>query len=250
MFSIGHILYIIFSNVLVVGLLLLFRRAPFFQREKVKNVTLFIMGLSCFLVHVSDLWLGLPLGMSAEEFDIGTILILSPCAASMWALMIVGFMAVTGRNNWFARWLAAAVAYVGLVGAVVTVVGSNFYNDWFVVKNLISHTILQLGCLYLFTGGFVKIRINNAIPVLAFAVVCAAIGGLDIPIAILLGIENANPMYILEPIRGIYPLYGIVMFGICFVAGLVFAGIWEFRVCPKQERFYRKDYWRRFFCGE
>ncbi|MDR1917697.1 MAG: hypothetical protein LBQ05_01790, partial [Christensenellaceae bacterium] len=79
-----HIWYITVSTIIIVGLLLIFRFAPFFQKERTKNLTIFFIALTGFLIHRSALWLGVPLGaVELDELSVGIIGINSPCAASL-----------------------------------------------------------------------------------------------------------------------------------------------------------------------
>jgi hypothetical protein len=250
-----HIWYIAVSTVIVAALLALFRFAPFFQKERAKNLTLFFIALACYLTHSSELWLAVPLGVvDIGDASLANIAIVSPCAAAMLAFLIVGFMAATGRGGYFGKWLAAGTAYVGFFGAVTTVYLSlfrtdvDFFADWFWTANMISHSLLLLGCVYLFTGSFIKIKCSNILPVIAFGLGCAAIGGVGIffEYFVFKAEEPENPMYMLRPIFGVEPFNGWVILGTAVGITLVFTLFYEFCFVKSRHRFYKnwtKDYW-------
>jgi hypothetical protein len=250
-----HIWYVIISTAIIVGLLLLFHFAPWFQKQRNRNLTLFFISLVCFLVHISEYWLAVPLGvLEFIDTDMGGLLILSPCAASMVGFLIVGFMAVSGRGGAAGKWLAVGVAYIGFVGAFSTVYLSpryaavDFFSGWYLASNLFAHSILLLGCVYLVTGGFIKVKFSNTLPTLLVGAIYYALGCVEILIfmALQMDYKYINPMYFFEPFGNIYPFFGIVLFAVAMGVTVAFTLFFEFCFVKKQSRFYKnwnKDYW-------
>ncbi|MDR1917982.1 MAG: hypothetical protein LBQ05_03270, partial [Christensenellaceae bacterium] len=169
--------------------------------------------------------------------------------------LIVGFMAVRGRGGVVGKWLATGVAYIGFVGAFLTIYLSpwyaptiNFFANWYIATNLLAHSLLLLGCLYLFIGKFVVIKVSNFLPILAVGAVFSAIGGLGVSLCLLFqwDLTQVNPMYIFQPFGDIYPLYGYVLFPLTAVAVVVWTLFYEFCFVKTEHRFYKnwtKDYW-------
>jgi hypothetical protein len=249
-----HLWYVIISTIIVAALLVLFRRAAFFQKERTKNLTLFFIALACYLTHSSELWLAVPLGaVEYRDASMANIAVLSPCAAAMLAFLIVGFMAASGRGGVFGKWLAAGTAYIGFFGAVVTVYLSllapgDFFKGWFNTANMVSHSLLLLGCLYLFTGDFVRIKFSNVLPVTAFGLGCAGIGGVGVffEYFVYKFDEPENPMYMLRPMLDIEPFNGWVILGMAVGITALFTLVYEFCFVESKNRFYKnwtKDYW-------
>jgi hypothetical protein len=250
-----HIWYMVISTLIIIGLLLLFRFAPCFQKERTKNLLLFFIALSSFLVHSSELLLAVPLGIiDFMSIDISNIAVISPCTASMWALLLVGITAVLGRGTAFFKWLAVGTAYIGFFGAVITVYVSvvmpdiDLFVNWFWTANVISHSLLLLGCLYLFTGRFIKIRVANTLCVAALGLCYAVIGGVDIFInTYVLKLDGLNPMYMQAPMRGIAPFNGWVILALAVAVTLIFAVLYELCFVKPEDRFYKnwrnKSYW-------
>jgi hypothetical protein len=250
-----HIWYIIISTIIIAAFLLLFRLAPFFQKDRTKNLTLFLIALTAFLMYRSELWLAAPLGvLEFRDVSITTIGVSSPCAASMLGLLIVGIMAVHGRGGIIGKWLAVGVAYIGFIGAFATIYLSpryaaiDFFTDWYMATNLFAHSILLLGCIYLITGGFIEIKVCNILPVLALGLLYILIGGIGILLCLMfrLDLHSANPMYFFEPFGGIYPLYGMLLYAIAAAFTVAVSGFYEFVFLKPSRRFYKnwtKDYW-------
>ena len=250
------ILYCIISSVFIAGLLVLFRFVPGLRSQRARNLMLFFVALAAFLVHTSELWLAVPLGVVAfSEVSLGGIFILSPCSASMWGMLVIGFMAVRGWGNVFGHYLAVGVAYIGFVGAFSTVYLStifgtdvNFFADWYMTANLISHSLLLLGCLYIVMADFIKIKVSNVFPVFLLGAVYHMIGGINILFFWAVGTDfvAVNPMYIFAPFGGVWLFYGYVLWAVATVFTLIVAIIYEFAAVKPQDRFYKnwtKDYW-------
>jgi hypothetical protein len=252
----NHILYGIISAVIIVGLLLLFRFVRAFQSQWAKNLILFFISLTTFLIHISEIWLATLLGaVNIADADIGGLLIMSPCSASMLAMLIVGVMAVRGRYNAFARWAAAGVAYIGFIGAFPTVYLSpvyaghiDFFVNWYMTANLFAHSVLMLGCFYLITGGFVKVKVANALPVLILGAAYYIIGGLDILLLLLFREDFVahNPMYFFRPFGDAWMFYGYVLWAVAVAFTCVITLFYELVFIKPKDRFYKnwnKNYW-------
>lgn len=122
------------------------------------------------------------------------------------------------------------------------VLNTNFGNtptlaDYGILKGMLSHSTMLLGCLYMLVGGFVKIRVFNAVSVtagLATFVLCGAgvnalyeFFGMEAPDGMWL---RSNPYFSFSP----------MVFGIVFVLLLFGAlALWEMRL-PVEDRWYHK----------
>jgi hypothetical protein len=172
----------------------------------------------------------------------------------MVGFLIVGFLAVSGRGKIVGKWLAAGVLYMGVIGAFSTVYLSpvyasiDFFSEWYMASNLIAHSVLLLGCIYLVTGGFVKIKFSNILPLFLLGCIYLLIGGLNTLFFMMLKLDYAgiNPMYFFKPFGDIPHLLGLTLFAIALAVTFVFTLLYEFLFIKPASRFYKnptKDYW-------
>jgi hypothetical protein len=247
MFSTTHIVYIIVSLVLTAGLL----TTAFYliKNEKAKRWMLISFAILTFVLHISIMWVDLFTYNSAQAPKY----VLFPmyfCNVCMYGLMIVAFLK---KESIAFKWLATFIAWGGVFGGLITIIGSDYlangFSGWENIKSMLSHSTLLLGCLWLFVGGFVKVRLRNILPWMAGMVFCTILTfSLNaIPIA---GQTRAlDGMYIWKPILDDTFLYGYVLMpaltGILLVVSIIF----ELIFVPKVERFYAdfgiKDYFRK-----
>ncbi|MDR0384347.1 MAG: hypothetical protein LBH47_03440 [Christensenellaceae bacterium] len=171
----------------------------------------------------------------------------------MWCLLIVGIMALLNRFGKVFNWLAAGTAYIGIIGALVTILGEPYldsqeaWGSWYLIKSAVSHTILLLGCVYILAGKFVKIRVHGVIPTFVLGLVYGVIGFIDILIFAAID-HDTNPMYIKEPIKsGMEPLYGWMLLIISVVIVFIFTSVWELCFYKKDERFYKNFHAEELF---
>jgi hypothetical protein len=245
MFNNWHICYIVISILVTIGLLFAFQFVPFFKKEKGRAWILFTIGAFCFLTHISIFWGDFVDNTGGVRSNSSALFIIYPCNASMVCLVILGIMAVLNKKGVVFKWLAVGTAYLGVIGALITVFGEPYlssaesWSSWMQVKSAFSHSFLLFGGLYLFTCKFFKIRLNNIIPIIAAGLVYGIIGLLDIWLFEAIDFST-NPMYILKPIKeDVGPLYGYVMFGIVILITAVFTMIWELFVYEHKNRFYK-----------
>lgn len=252
----SHILYSIISSIIIVTLLLVFRFVRVFRSQYAKNLILFFIAVITFVIHISEIWLATLLGIAdIVDVDIGGVLIMSPCSASMLALLVVGIMAVRGSYNMFARYVAAGVVYIGFVGAFSTVYLAPVYADhidffvnWYMTANLFAHSVLLLGCFYLVTGGFIKVKVSNILPASLLGASYHVIGGIDILLFLLAGVDFVayNPMYFFRPFGDAWLFYGYVLWPVAVAFTFAVTLVYEFIFVKPKDRFYKnwnKNYW-------
>ena len=234
-----HILYIAISLVLtVIALIGLARvRAP-----KAKVIILQTIGVITFLLHISIMWVDYLTNGSAGAPDY----ILFPinfCNFTMLLLLIVGF--IRNKEGVAFRLLGTLVAYGGIVGGIVTLCYPEFYiwqpdfSSWYILKSFLGHSMMPLGSLYLFVGGFIKIRVDNTL-YLAGGLFLTLIVGLAVnAVFAMCGLPEPNAMYLQKsPIAEVPFLNGYVIGMLMLALTFIFTVIWEFFACPKGYRWY------------
>ena len=69
--------------------------------------------------------------------------------------------------------------------------------DWGIFKSFISHSVMMIGSLYLFVGGYVKIRVFNLIPYSAGLIFTLFVGLAVNGLFAACGLEMPNAMFLL-----------------------------------------------------
>ncbi|MGN0812555.1 MAG: hypothetical protein ACI4MQ_03490 [Candidatus Coproplasma sp.] len=239
LFDLTHILYIIISIVLTVGLLVLFTR---FKSFKAKEIILLIIGIVTMVLHVCSIWVEFLMNGKAEISDYFLFPIYF-CNLLMLFLFICGI--IRNKDSVAFRWFATFTAYGSVIGGLISLFYPSYYLynptllDCVVIKSLLSHSTMLLGGLYLFTGGFVKIRVNNMLPLVAGLLLCGAIGFLTNLLFSVCGLEAPNAMYLqASALDGVpfFNAYGIALLMVILV--FLFTVVWEFFACKKGERWY------------
>ncbi len=242
MSDLPHILYTLISFAVTAALLLVFHK--YLTNEKHKKLVLQISALSTVILHYSSLYVDYFTTGSASVSNT-MILAVYPCNVAMWFLVIVAFIKDT--NGKFFQRLAEATFYLGLVGGVIGIVINENYianpnlADWEILKGLLSHSTMLVGCIYLLTGGYIQIRVDNLVSVTGMLLFLVLDGGIVIGLHKLFNLDPPNCMYLLENPLPALPWFNTWLIGVLGIL-LCFAvtSIYEQLALPKEERWYSK----------
>ena len=171
MFNMQHILYMAVSGGLTA--LLLFFAAKCLKTQRQKDRFLKLFAILTVLLHYSDIWV--------EYFRTGGyvyvtsvhILPVYPCNVMMWMLLIAAMM--ENKRCLLFRILSEFCFYGGILcGVLGIVLNVNYDNnptlaDYDVLKGLLSHSTMLLGCIYMKVGKYFAVRPSNAFSVAAGA---------------------------------------------------------------------------------
>lgn len=239
MFNLQHILYMIVSGVL--SALLLVLAARYAKTEEAKNAVLKFFAVITVVIHYSNLWVDYFVTGGEATIENNHILPVYPCNVVMWMLLAAALL--KDKKRLLFQLLGEFCFYGGIVcGIVGIVLNKNFGNtptlaDYDILKGMVSHSTMLLGCIYMLTGGFIRLRMFNTVSVtagLGTFVVCGLFvnwlyetNGMESPDGMFL---QSNPYMEVSPIvLGL--LVVVLMFGI-------FA-LLELRL-PKEARWYAK----------
>ena len=242
MSDLPHTLYTLISFAITAVLLIVFQK--YLTNEKDKKLVLKISAISTVILHYSSLYVDY---FTTGEATISNTMILAvyPCNVAMWFLVIVAF--TKDIHSKFFKHLAEATFYLGLVGGVIGIVINENYianpnlADWDILKGLLSHSTMLVGCIYLLTGGYIKIRVDNLISVTGMLLFLVLDGGIVIGLHKLCQLDPPNCMYLLENPVPALPWFNTWLIGVLGIL-LCFAvtAIYEQIVLPKEERWYSK----------
>lgn len=239
MFNTQHILYMIISGLLSIAILVL---AHIFVRDdKNKNRILKFFAIITVIIHYSNIWVDYFASGGNATVENNHIFPVYPCNVVMWMLLIAALL--YNKKSLPFQILGEFCFLVGTVcGIVGIVINANFGNtptlaDYDILKGMLSHSTMLLGCIYLRTGNYVRVRMFNIVSVtVGFAsfVICGAIVnrlydwfGMVAPDGMML---RSNPY-----IKGSTVALGIWAIIILFVI----LALWELRL-PREERWYSK----------
>ena len=242
MFNTTHILYMVISALITAGLLILFRYKV--KTQEGKNTVLKFFAIITVVIHYSSLWVDF---FKAGEAQVPSVMLLPiyPCNVLMWLLLICAF--IKNRESAFGKTLSEFIFWGGIVcGSIGIIFNENFGNtptlaDYDILKGLLSHSTMLLGCIYVLVAGFIKIRVPNVISVAAglgfFALDGFVINGLYS----VFKLDPCNSMYLLEPPFDSMPwlntlTIGLMGVSVCFVATVIY----ELLCLPEDERWYSK----------
>lgn len=229
----------VISSVATAVVLYLSRRLA--KTENVKNKILKFFAILTVAIHYSNLWVDYFASGGTATIENNQILPVYPCNVVMWMLLIAALL--RDKKSLVFQMLGEFCFYGGSIcGIVGIVLNVNFGNnptlaDYGILKGLLSHSTMLFGCLYMMVGGFIRVRVFNAVSVAAglgtFVLCGMAVNrlyehfGMTPPDGMFL---KSNPYTSVSPI-----VLGIVVVMLMFI-GL---SIRELRL-PKEERWYHK----------
>lgn len=199
-FDTTHILYIIISLLLTV--LLLFVAKKYIKSQKNKTRFLRFFSVATFLLHISIMWTTYLKGDTNYGFAYDNILFpIYFCNLSMYCLMICSLM---DTNKKYFPAFATFTAWAGIFGSLISLFYPDYYlhnptlKDWGVLKSMLSHSTMLVGCLYLFIGGYIKLDIKNLIYYSYGLVGCLIVGLFNNSFLAKFN-KEVNSMYLKEP---------------------------------------------------
>lgn len=242
LFDLSHNLYIIISGLITISLITL--SCFCIKKQKWKDVILKTSAILTVIIHFSSLYV--------DYFSTGYALIEStmilpifPCNIAMWLLVISAFW--KNKQSKTFSYIAEFTFYLGLVGGVVGILFNEIYSsnpnlaDWFVLKGLLSHSVMIFGCVYLLTGKYIKIRVKNLLSVFFGLLLLLIDGGIIIGLYNLANLSPPNCMYLLENPFPNLPWFNTYFIGIIsLIVVFCITTLFEQIALPKEERWYTK----------
>lgn len=239
MFNLQHILYMVISGLLSVVLLVLPRKLV--TDENTKNRILKFWAIVTVVIHYSNLWVDYFASGGTATVENNQILPVYPCNVVMWMLLVASLL--KDKKSLLFRILSEFCFIGGTVcGVVGIVLNVNFGNnptlaDYDILKGMVSHSTMLMGCLYLFVGGYIKIRVFNAVSVTAGLGTFVLCGMLVNGLYEAFGMEAPDGMFLRSnPYLSVSPMVlGVLLIVLMFI-GLA---LWELRL-PEEDRWYKK----------
>ncbi len=236
MFNLQHILYMVVA--FAISGVLLWLGKKYLKTDHGKNLAVRACAWVTVLIHISDLWIDFLKYAGAVEIPDNVLFLIYPCNICMWLLVLVSCMP---RNNVVYRLLSEFTCLGGTVcGIIGLVFNTNFDNnptllDYSVLKGLLSHSTMILGCIFLGVSGLVKIRVRNVLSVVTGLLLFLAVGFTVNSTFAKYGIEDCNAMYLQEPPFESMPWLNTAVMGVAGVlVALTFTVLFEKLVLRKK----------------
>lgn len=242
MFNTIHILYMVISAIITSALLVLFHLKARDEEQKIRILRFF--AIITVVIHISSLWVDF---FKTGEAIAQSVMLLPihPCNVCMWLLVIVSFY--KDKRSIVYKLLSEFTFWAGTVcGSIGIIFNENFASnptlaDYDVLKGMLSHSTMLLGCIYLLVSGFVRIRVSNVISVVAGLTLFVIDGAIINALYSIFDLPPCNSMYLLEVPFANMPWLNTLVIGIigslvCFAI----TAIYETITLPSGERWYHR----------
>ena len=223
-------------------ILILILAGKLIKTSKNKNRFLLFWAWVTFLTHISVMWVDYLANGSAQAPD-SVLFPIYFCNACMYTLMVVSLL--PNKKGKLFYYLATFVAYAGTFGALITLFESHYFADLTSAytfgnfKSMLSHSFMLVGCLYLFVGKYVKIKVSNLIPYAYGLLGCFVLGNFINWLFEANGLPNPNSMYLVKSALDSVPLFtGYFLAAVMVVLISLFTMIWEQFAYKKGQRWY------------
>lgn len=173
-FDTFHITYIITS--LVVTFLIIFLLNKYIRKQKHKDITLLLLGIVTFFLHISEMWIEFLKTGHASAAD-NILFTIYFCNLAMVLLLVTGLM--KNKSSRIFKYFAVTTAYASIFGSTISLFYPDYYIssevlNWHVIKSFLSHSVMLVGGIYLLTNKYFKIERANTkvydIGLLAFGI--------------------------------------------------------------------------------
>lgn len=243
LFDLTHILYMVISAIVSGGVLTLV--AFLLNGKEKKELFLKWVAIITVILHYSNIWVQyFGNGGSTDGLEGSHLFPIYPCHIMMWLLFIASF--IKNKEGTLFTMLAEFCFWSGIIcGSIGIILNENYANtpslaDWGVLKGLLSHSTLIIGCIYMRVGGFIKIRVFNVLSVAAGLCVFLADGIFANWLYKVCGLPEVNAMYLLYSPYPSVPWLSPMLMGVvaCTILFIVLA-LYELHF-PEEERWYNK----------
>lgn len=237
--STGHILYIIFSPI-VVGLICF--GGSFIKKQKHKDMFLAFWALTCFFIHISCCFTTMLANKESGGhwgyiYD-NQLLPIYFCNFIMYLQLVVSFW-FDKKTKLFHN-IATFTAYGGVFGALITLFATDpGFPTWYLMQSAFSHSCLLITSIYLFVGKYVKISVYNVIPYSLGLLTSGGVGGLVMLIYYLNGLPIPNAMYLLHGPDELPAFHGGYFAIVMLVLIFIFTALFEQFSRKEEDRWYK-----------
>lgn len=237
MFNLQHILYMAIS--FGMSGVLVFLGTKYIKTDAGHDRVIRFLAVITVLIHISTLWVDFFSNSGVAEIEDNMLIPIYPCNVIMWMLVVVS--AMRRRGGVVYRILSEFTCLGGIVcGFVGIFLNANFDSnptlaDYGILKGMLSHSTMLLGCIWLLSAGIVRIRMRNVLSTVCGLLFFLLDGFIVNSLFAKYGIEECNSMYLLEPPFASMPWLTTVVMGIAGVSvAIILATLYEKLVLKKR----------------
>ena len=237
-----HILYMLISGgigaAIVVALRLL-------NRETYYRIAITACAAVTIALHYSPLWVEY-LTEGTATLSAEMLFLVFPCHICMWLLVL---STVFIKKEGVLVRLLRDFTFLGgtICGAIGTILNENYdrtpdLTEYSVLKGLLSHSTMVLGCILLFVAGYAKIRMDRTIPSTLAGLALFSANGLFVNwLFARCGLPSENAMFLEgSPYPDVPWLNAYAIFGAALLTGFLIALLYEQFAFQKEERWYTR----------
>lgn len=234
------LIYNIITLSIVILLLIISKKN--IKEDKLKDCILKVTSILVVVIHFSSLYVDFFKNNGNALIENSMILPVYPCNIIMWLLVIVAFM--KDRDSKIYKYLSEFTfiggTFCGLVGVLFNI---NFLNnpnflDYYILKGLVSHTVMIFGTIYLYLFKYVEIEVKRTTISIIVGLVIFSIIGLIINVLFaIFDIPSVNAMFMLEPPIKEFPIFNFFTIGILgIIVSFLGLNIYEYFTLPYEKR--------------
>lgn len=225
LFDLSHVLYILFSSIIIALILFLAKR--FLVKQNHKDTFLKVFAILTVFLHISPLWVSFLQGNDAIAAD-NMLFPIYFCNLTMYLLVVVAFYSDKTKKSF--KVLSMIVAYAGIFGAIITLfypefyIGSSSILEYGVFKSMASHSTMLIFSSYLFVGKYFEVSKKDGL-IYFIGMLFYALVGFIVNITFdIFGLGKPNAMYLQAPPISEVPFLNSFVIGILFTLIVGFIG--------------------------
>lgn len=233
-------IYNAISLLIVVILLIIVKKL--IKQQKIKDIILKVIATLVVVIHFSGLYFDFFSNDGVAMIEDNLLLPIYPCNIVMWCLLIVAFF--KKKETVIYKYLSHFTAFGGTIcGLIGVLFNMNFlatpdFNNFHIVKGLLSHTVMVLGTLYLIVLKYVKIDAKNTFISCILGTAVFTINGLFINTLFkVCNIPSVNAMFMLEAPLEMFPYLNFyTICSIAIIGTFIFLNLYEIIFVPNGKR--------------
>lgn len=240
MFNTTHIVYMIVATLISAAVIF---ALCFFKNKRLNEIAIWVLAISTIIIHFSGLWYGY-FFEGDNTISVEYMIPVFPCHICMWLLVISATL--LNHDGPIARVIKDFTFWGGTVcGSIGIILNENFaatptLTDFYVLKGLLSHSTMILGCVLLLALGYVKIGVwRSLLSVLAGLVLFFIDGTIANAAFLKYGYGEFNAMFLQFPPYENLPFVNFYLIVILSLSvTFITSAIYEQITLPHEKRWY------------
>lgn len=237
-----HLLFILISALVTAVLCVVLHHL---RRPRLGHAAVVLAAVGTVALHYSPLWVSyLTTGTATVAAEM--LFLIYPCHICMWLLVLSS--ALLQKEDPLSRLIKDFTFWGGTVcGTIGLVLNENYdlmpdLSNYNVLKGLLSHSVMILGCVLLLVLGHVRIRVGRGLAAVVAGLALFYLSGLFVNALFAhYGLPSRNAMYLESTPYPALPWINSATVALAALA-VVFlsSALYEWLALPREERWYRR----------